>query len=334
MDHAVVVSGTGSKLPDQVVSNHDLEKIVDTSDEWIVQRTGIRERRKVAPDEATSDIASEAARRALDMAQLDATELDGILLCTVTPDTFVPAGACYVHRDIGAVNATAFDLTGACTGWAYGMQVGKALIQANGWRHCLVIGAEALSRILDYEDRNTCILFGDGAGATILSRKDITPSGVIESSGIIDLGSGSDGIGWDLIIQPAGGSRLPPSEETIRERQHFLTMKGREVFKFAVKKMAELVRTAAERNNIGIEDIQHFVPHQVNIRILEAVFDNLGLPMDRCIVNLDRVGNTSAASVPIALDEAVRDGRISRGDLVFTAAFGSGLTWGWNLFRF
>lgn len=329
----VVIAGTGSAVPDHVVTNHDLEKLVDTSDEWIVQRTGIRERRFVAPHEANSDLSVPAARRALEMAGLPATDLDGIILCTVTPDTFVPAGSCYVHRDLGAVNATAFDLTAACTGWVYGVHVGRSMIQAGQWKHCVVIGAECLSRILNMADRNTCVLFGDGAGAVVLSRGDLAPT-LPESSCILDSSTGTDGAGWDLIVQPAGGARMPASAETVSGNLHALTMRGREVFKFAVKKMAEMLRTCLDRNRLTMHDISLIVPHQVNIRILEAVFEALQLPMDRCMVNLDRYGNTSAASVPIALDEAVRTKRIQRGDLVFTTAFGSGLTWGWSLIRF
>ncbi|MGE3164176.1 MAG: 3-oxoacyl-ACP synthase III family protein [Planctomycetota bacterium] len=329
----VVIAGTGSAVPERVVTNHELEKLVDTSDEWIVQRTGIRERRFVGPSEANSDLSVPAARRALEMAGIPATDLDGIILCSVTPDTFVPAGSCYVHRDLGAVNATAFDLTAACTGWIYGVHVGRTMIQAGQWRHCVVIGAECLSRILNMTDRNTCVLFGDGAGAVVLSRGDLAPH-VPEGSAIVDSCTGTDGTGWDLIVQPAGGARMPASVETVTNHLHALTMRGREVFKFAVKKMAEMVRVCLERNGLTLDDIALIVPHQVNIRILEAVFDALHLPMDRCMVNLDRYGNTSAASVPIALDEAVRAGRIRRGDLVFATAFGSGLTWGWALIRF
>lgn len=334
MHQKVVVTGTGSHVPDEIITNFDLEKMVDTSDEWIVQRTGIHERRRVAPHEATSDIATASARKALEMAQLPADRVDGLILCSVTPDTFVPAGSCYIHRDLETVNATAFDLTAACTGWAYGVQVAKSMIISGEWEHAIVIGAESLSKILDYEDRNTCILFGDGAGSTVISRADVATVPIPDDSDIIDQVCGTDGVGWDLILQPGGGSRIPATSASVDEKKHFLTMRGREVFKFAVKKMTELVKTCIERNDIELESIDHFVPHQVNIRILEAVFDNLGLSMDKCIVNLDRVGNTSAASVPIAMDEAVREGRIQRGDLVFTTAFGSGLTWGWNLIRY
>lgn len=328
----IVISGTGSRVPDRVVTNHELERLVDTSDEWITQRTGIRERRFVGPDEANTELSAPAGRRALEMAGLAPTDLDGIILCTVTPDTFVPAGACYIQRELGATRATAFDLTGACTGWVYGTMVARSMIQSGAWRHALVIGAECLSRIMDMTDRNTVVLFGDGAGATVISDADLLPN-LPASSNIIDCDSGSDGRGWDLILMRGGGSRMPATHESVDAKHHFITMNGREVFKFAVKKMAELMRTCVARNQLSFDDIDLVVPHQVNIRILEAVFDNLGLSMDRCFVNLDRYGNTSAASVPIALDECVRSGRLQRGQLVFTAAFGSGLTWGWNLIR-
>lgn len=329
----VVISGTGAAVPSRVVTNHDLEKIVETSDEWIVQRTGIKQRHFVSDGEANSDISVPAARQALEAANLAPDALDGLILCSVTPDTFVPAGACHIHRDLGAVNATAFDLTAACTGWAYGVMVAKSMIDSGQWRHCMVIGAECLSRILNMKDRNTCVLFGDGAGATLLSRADLAAH-VPDGSGILDCGSGTDGQGWELILQPAGGSKAPATPDSVAEDLHTLTMSGREVFKFAVKKMSEMVRTCIERNNLSLDDIAMIVPHQVNIRILDAVFDNLGLSMDRCMVNLDRYGNTSAASVPIALDEAVRENRIRRGDLIITTAFGAGLTWGWNLIRY
>ena len=328
----VVISGTGSHLPETVVTNHDLEKLVDTSDEWITQRTGIRERRWVQEHEANSDISSPAARKAVEAAGIQPEDLDAIILCTVTPDTFVPAGACYIQRDIGAVNATAFDMTAACTGWVYGSMMAHSMIQNGTWKHVLVVGAETLSRILDKEDRNTVVLFSDGAGATVLSRADAV-EGLHPESRFIDFGTGSDGQGWDLILLEGGGSRMPAGETSVAERKHYLTMNGREVFKFAVKKMAEMMRTCVEQNGITLDDIDLVVPHQVNIRILDAVFDNLGMSMERCVVNLDRYGNSSAASLPIALDEAVRSGRIQRGDLIFTTAFGSGLTWGWNLIR-
>lgn len=329
----VVISGTGSAVPDRVVTNDDLAEIVETSDEWIAQRTGIRQRHFVGEGESNTDISVPAGRRALEMAGLEATDLDGIILCSVTPDTFVPAGSCHIHRDLGATNATAFDLTAACTGWAYGIMVARSMVLSDAWKHCMVIGAETLSRILNMDDRNTCVLFGDGAGATILSRADLRPD-VPETSDILDCGSGTDGQGWDLILQPAGGSRMPASAESVSEKLHTLTMRGRDVFKFAVKKMTEMVNTCIQRNDLTLDEISLIVPHQVNIRILDAVFDALGLPMDRCMVNLDRYGNTSAASIPIAFDEAVREGRIKRGDLIVTTAFGSGLTWGWNLIRY
>ncbi|MEM7163997.1 MAG: beta-ketoacyl-ACP synthase III, partial [Planctomycetota bacterium] len=302
------------------------------SDEWITQRTGIRERRWVNEDQANSDLSSPAARNAVEAAGIAPEDLDAVILCTVTPDTFVPAGACYIQRDLGAVNATAFDMTAACTGWVYGTMVAHNMIQTGAWKHAVVVGAETLSRILDKEDRNTVVLFSDGAGATVLSRADAV-SGLHPNSQILDFGTGSDGNGWDLILLPGGGSRRPATQHSVDEKQHYLTMNGREVFKFAVKKMAEMMRTCVEKNGISFDDIDLVVPHQVNIRILDAVFDNLGLSMDRCVVNLDRYGNSSAASLPIALDEAVRSGRIQRGDLIFTTAFGSGLTWGWNLIR-
>ncbi len=322
------ISGTGRYLPEKRLTNADLEKVVDTSDEWIQQRTGVCERRIAADDQSTSDLGAEAARRALLAAELDTDAVEAIILCTITPDTYTPAGAVYIQRHLGCRKVAAFDLSAACTGFVYGLSVANAFIQSGTYRHVLVIGAETLSRVVDYTDQTTCILFGDGAGAVVVSRAE---EGSL--SALLDSQLCADGEGADLIEIKAGGSTLPASHETVEAGQHFLTMKGKEVFKFATKSMVELINTALERNGFVPSDLSLVVPHQVNARIIEAALKKIDLPDDRVLVNLDRYGNTSAASVPIGLAEAVETGRLNRGDLVIFVAFGAGLTWGYNLLR-
>ena len=322
------VTGVGAYVPERRMTNRDLEDLVDTSDEWIVQRTGIRERRIVAPDQATSDLAVEAARNALADAGEDAASIDCIILATCTPDTILPAGAVYVQRALAARSAAAFDVSAACTGFVYGMTIGSSLIASGVHQKVIVIGAEALSRIVDFEDRNTCILFGDGAGAVVLARTDDdSPSRFVDSRLY------SDGEGKCLIEQPAGGSRLPATHETIDARQHFVKMQGREVFKFATRVIVELIETALERNGLSPADLKLVVPHQVNFRIIEAALKKIDLPPERLYINLERYGNTSAASVPLGLSEAVAERRVERGDWVLLLAFGAGMTWGYNLLR-
>ncbi len=328
------IAGTGSYVPERRLTNADLEKIVDTSDEWILQRTGIRERRIAAEGESTSDLAIQAARQALAAAEREASEIEAVILCTVTPDTYMPAGAVYVQRELGCERAAAFDLSAACTGFVYGVTVGSSLIQTGMYRNLLVIGAETLSRVIDYEDRGTCILFGDGAGAVVLSRsgeKDTTVAAT--GPAVIDNYLCADGSGADLIEIRAGGSAAPATHETVEARQHFLTMNGKEVFKFATRSMIELIETALERNNLKVDDIACVVPHQVNHRIIEAALKKIPIDENRLHLNLEKYGNTSAASIPIALDEAVAAGRLNRGDIVLLVAFGAGLTWGYNLLR-
>ncbi len=328
----VFFAGTGMLLPERVLKNTDLEQMVDTSDEWIVQRTGIRERRLVSEDETTSTLAVEASRQALEEAGLSPTDLDAIILATITPDTQCPACAVYVQNALGAVNACAFDVNAACTGFVYSTALASGLIRSGIHEHVLVIGAEALSRFVDYTDRNTCILFGDGAGAAVLSK---APPADTDGNGsrVIDFYLRSDGARWNLIAIAAGGSRQPASADTVAERMHFLRQNGKEVFKFATKTLVEMVETAASRNGIRVQDLELVIPHQVNYRIIEAALKKLDLPPEKIYLNLERYGNTSAASVPIALHEAVQEGRIQRGDLVLLVAFGAGLTWGYNLIR-
>lgn len=320
--------GTGAYVPEKVLSNQDLESMVDTSDEWITQRTGIKERRLAASDQATSDLAVRAARVALAQADLHPEDLDAIVVATLSPDTIAPAAAVYVQRELGARRAAAFDLNAACTGFVYGVTVGSSLIGSGVLRNVLVIGAETLSRFIDWEDRKTCILFGDGAGAAILSRAEEG-----DGSRILDHYLRSDGSGCQLIHIPGGGCRMPATHESVERRDHFLKMQGPEVFKFATRTMIELLETAMARNSLTLDDIDLLIPHQVNYRVIEAVRRKVPIPEERVLLNLDRYGNTSAASVPIALHEAVERGRVARGQTVLLVAFGAGLTWGYNLIR-
>lgn len=327
------ISGTGSYLPERRLTNFDIEKMVDTSDEWIVQRTGIRERRIARKDEATSDLAVAAARVALDASGRSASDLQAIILCTVTPDTYMPAGAVYVQRALGAGEAAAFDLSAACTGFIHGLTVGSSLIRSGMYETILVIGAETLSRIIDFTDRNTCILFGDGAGAVILTNNPSPRTPDSPHLRVVDSYLRSDGNGCALIEMPGGGSRMPTTHETVEAKQHFLRMQGKEVFKFATKCMVELIEAALERNHLVPDDLGLIVPHQVNSRIIEAAVKKIAIPVERMVLNLDRYGNTSAASVPIALHEAASSGRIKKGEYVLLVAFGAGLTWGYNLLK-
>lgn len=317
--------GTGSYAPDRVLTNLDLEKLVDTSDEWIRSRTGIRERRIAGPDVATSDIAYEASLKALESSGVDARDLDGIIVGTVTPDYLFPSTACILQSRLGAKKAFAFDLLAGCSGFLYALQAGKGIIGCGDAQKILIIGAETLSKITDFRDRNTCILFGDGAGAAVISAS--------ETPGILSTCLGANGDEWELLYMPGGGSRIPPSEESIKNGSHYLKMKGNEVFKEAVKALESSSLEAIKRADITPEEIDLFIPHQANIRILEAVRKRVGLPEEKVFSNLDRYGNTSSASVPIALDEAVRSGRVKEGDTILISVFGAGFTWGAAVIR-
>lgn len=317
---AVGIIGIGTYVPEKIMTNKDLESIVETSDEWIVDRTGIRERRIAAPEMATSDLASRAAQRALDDAGVTAEEIDLIIVATATPDMFFPSTACLVQANLKATNAAAFDLTAGCSGFVYAMVTGSQFIAAGLYKKILVIGAESLSKILDWTDRNTCVLFGDGAGAAVLA--ETTPG-----YGILASQLGADGAGGDLLKLPAGGSRNPATAETIAQRMHFVHMSGNEVFKFAVKIMGEAALKALEAAGLSADDVDCLIPHQANIRIIQSAAKRLKLPMDKVMVNVDKYGNTSAASIPIALEEAVHAGRIKQGDNVVLVGFGAGLTW-------
>lgn len=315
-------------VPEKVLTNFDLEKMVDTSDAWIRERTGIRERRIAAPEESTSDLATRAAKEALAAANLSPEEIDLIIVATASPDMLFPATACLVQANLGASRAAAFDLEAGCSGFIYGLAVGAQFIATGSCRHVLVIGAETLSRLTNWEDRSTCVLFGDGAGAAVLS--PVSPP-----RGILSFYLRSDGSGGELLKLPAGAARLPASRETVESRLHFIAMNGREVFKFAVRAMEEAALEALNRAGVSSQEIDCFVPHQANIRIIDATAKRLGLPPEKVVVNIDRYGNTSAASIPIALYEAVAQGKIKPGEsTVLMVAFGAGLTWGSVLMRY
>jgi len=317
---SVGIIGTGKYLPDHVVTNHDLEKIVETSDEWIVDRTGIRERRIADPGFATSDLAALAAEQALLDAGITADEIDLIIVATCTPDMGLVSTACLVQDKIKASKAAAFDLAAACAGFAYGLVVGSQCVKTGLYKKVLVIGAETLSKIIDWTDRNTCVLFGDGAGAVVLGE---VPAGY----GILGVDLGSEGSGADFLKVPAGGSRLPATNETVNGRQHFLYMNGSEVFKFAIKVMGESAVRALDHAGLSNTDIDCLVPHQANMRIINSAAKRLKVPMEKVMVNVDKYGNTSGATIPIALDEAIKSNKIKHDDIVVLVGFGAGLTW-------
>jgi len=319
------ITGTGSYVPAKTLTNADLENMVATSDQWITERTGIRSRAVVGPGEACSDLAVKAARRALEAANISATDLDMILLATCTGDYPLPATACLIQHQLGATKAAACDLGAACCGFVYALSMADAYVKT-GMRHVLVVGSEVMSAITDWTDRNTCVLFGDGAGAAVVSASE-------GASGVLSTHLRSDGALWELIAVPGGGSRLPPSEKVVTEKLNCIKMKGNETFKVAVRTLEEIARETLAANQFTIADLDLYVPHQANVRILRAVADRLELPLEKVMLNLDRYGNTSAASIPIALDEAVRQGRIKQGSLVMLGAFGAGLTWASALIR-
>lgn len=322
----VKILGTGSYAPPRVITNRDLEKLVDTNDQWIVERTGIKQRHAADPGVPTSEIAATAARKALEASKVSPEEIDTIIVATSSPDRIVPPTAVYVQKLLGCWNAGCYDLVAACTGFAYGLSSGRAYISSGQSKRCLVIGAEELSKITNYSDRTTCILFGDGAGAVVLGPSD-------DDSDILYSKMGCDGRTADLIITPGGGTDRPLTAETLEKKDHMLQMKGREVYKFAVPKFVEIIQTALIATDLKISEIAHFIPHQMNARMIESVAERLGFPMERIVMNIADYGNTSAASIPIALDEAVRAGRVKRGDLILMSAMGAGITWGTVVLR-
>lgn len=317
----VGIIGTGSYVPEQRVTNKDLEKIIDTNEDWIVTRTGISERRKAEGHLATSDMGVLAAQKAIEAAGITPEDLDLIIVATITSDMIFPSTACIIQDKIGATKAAAFDLNAACTGFIYGLSVASQFITTGMYKYVLVIGAETMTRVLNPTDRNTLILFGDGAGAAILGP-------VAEGEGLLSFDLGSDGSGAMLLYQEAGGSRLPSSIETVEAGKHYMTMFGNDVFKFAVRIMGEASIKALDKAGLAREDLDYLVPHQANIRIVDAAVKRLALPTEKVFINLDRYGNMSGASIPVALDEAVRSKKINKDDTVLLVGFGAGLTWG------
>ena len=316
----VGVIGLGHYLPDKVLTNQDLEKMVDTTDEWITTRTGIKQRRLAGPGTATSDIAALAAKEALEDAKMPAEQLELLIIATVTPDMQFPSTACLVQAKIGATNAAAFDISAACSGFIYAISVAEAMIKSGQYKNALVIGAEILSSIVDWQDRNTCVLFGDGAGAVVLAP--------VKEGGILSTYLASDGNAAGLLNLPAGGSAMPATVDTVNNRQHYLKMSGNEVFKLAVKAMADAADKAAKRAGISsVEQVDLIIPHQANMRILLAVANRLKIPQEKLFLNVEKYGNMSSASTAVALYEAVKQGKIKKGNNVMLVAFGAGLTW-------
>lgn len=317
----VTIAGTGSYVPEKVLTNADLEKIVDTTDEWITSRTGIKERRIAAEGENTSDLATKAAERALEQAQIKAEDLDLIIVATISPDTITPATACYVQHKLGAKKAVAFDISAACSGFLYAMKLAKRMISDGAFSNALIIGAEKLSAFVNWDDRNTCVLFGDGAGAAVLRKSEPGEGRILATE------MGTDGAQTGILNIPGGGSACPITAENAADKLASLNMQGREVFKLAVNAMKNASEKAIERAGLKPEDIKLVIPHQANLRIIDAIADRLTIPNEQVFVNLDKYGNTSAAAVAIALDEAHRQGRFERGDNIVLVVFGAGLTW-------
>jgi 3-oxoacyl-[acyl-carrier-protein] synthase III len=321
------ITAVGCYSPPCVLTNEDLEKLVDTNDQWIVERTGIRERHIAGQGVATSDLAYEAAKVALANRGIAATELDAIIVCTVTPDMLFPATACIVQHKLGAKGAWGFDLIAACSGFVYGLTTAAHLVAAGSHKKVLVIGADTMSRILDYTDRSTCILFGDGAGAMLVEHAEEGESGFIGHFNEID------GSGGDFLKMPAGGSRMPASAETVKNRMHFVKQDGGQVFKYAVRKMFEICSELLQKHNLTGADVKLMVPHQANRRIILAAAERLGMTSDQLVINIDRFGNTTAATIPLAMRDALDAQRVQKGDLVLFAAVGAGYTAGANLWR-
>ena len=323
MAHSVTISGTGSYVPKKVLTNHDLEAIVDTTDEWISTRTGIKERRIASDTQSTSDLATEAARSAMADANVSGEEIDLIIVATISPDAFFPATACYVQQNIEATNALCFDVSAACSGFLYAMQIAENLILSGQRKTALIIGAEKLSSMVDWEDRNTCVLFGDGAGSVILTVDENNKNG----RKLLSSSLGSDGRQTDILHVPGGGSACPITPENADQKLNTIRMQGREVYKYAVNAMRRAAEDALQKYGLGAEDVDMVIPHQANLRIIEAITDRMGIPKEKTFINLTKYGNTSAAAVAIALDEANKTKSINEGDTVLLVAFGAGLTW-------
>lgn len=322
------ITGMGSSVPENVMTNADFEKILDTSDEWITQRTGIKERRIATEDQSTSTFATEAAQKALADAGIEATDLDLIIVSTVSPDMPFPSTACFVQDALGAAEVPCFDLSAACSGFIYGLTVGSQFIETGKYKKILVVGADSLSKMCDFTDRGSCILFGDAAGAVVL--EPTTEDG----KGVVHTVLHAKGAGWDLIHVPGGGSKTPATAETVEQGQHFVKMKGRDVYKFAVEKMQWLLGNCMENANLSVDDIDLVVPHQVNMRIIKSATEKYNFPIEKVYVNLDKFGNSSAASIPLALDEAYHKGLVGPGKNIVMVAFGAGLTWAGAVVKF
>lgn len=322
-----VILGTGSEVPTKVITNHELEKMVDTSDEWITVRTGIKERRVLEEGKGNADMAVRAARRALDDAGVEPDDLDAIIMGTVSADYLMPSSACVLEDLLGARNAFSFDVGAACSGFINALSVADSYILSGKIKTALVVGSDALSRWLNWQDRTTCILFGDAAGAVVLGASE-------NGAGVLSTALRTDGSYVKTLYVPAGGSRRPATPETVRNNEHTIAMNGKEVFKIAVRSMEEISRQALDEAQVGIEQVSLVIPHQANKRIILALAERLGVPMDKIMVNLDKYGNTSAASIPVALDEARRDGRIRSGDIVLMNSFGAGFAWGAAVVKF
>jgi len=326
----VKITALGCYVPPRLLTNDDLEKMVETNNQWILERTGISERHIAGPEAATSDLAVEAARQALEQRGMDAADLDAILVCTVTPDMFFPSTACLVQHQIGATRAWGFDLVAACSGFVYGLTTAAHLVGAGTHDKVLVIGSDTMSRIIDYTDRSTCVLFGDGAGAMLvepLAAHDDQRLGFIDFIGQID------GSGGNYLKMPAGGSRMPATVETVKGRMHYVHQDGQQVFKYAVKKMFEVSSGLLARNGLSPKDVDLMIPHQANRRIISATAERLGLACDKVIINIDKYGNTTAGTIPLATRDAIETGRLKKGDLVLFAAVGAGYTVGASLWR-
>lgn len=322
------IKGTGSFAPERVVPNSYFEKILDTTDEWISSRTGIKERRMLEPGQGLSDMATPACRSAMEMAGVEAKDIDLIIVGTSTPDMVTPSTGCFIQEKLGATKAVPFDISAACPGFIFGLGVAEKFLQDGSHDLALVVGGEVLSTRLDYEDRGTCVLFGDGAGAVVVGPKQESDKGELLSTHLH-----SDGKLWELLTVE-GGSKNPPTRELIDARGHFLKMQGQEIFKHAVRSMEEVAIEAMEKNDVTAEDIDWFIPHQANMRIMEVVAKRLKIPLEKVIITIHKWGNTSAGTIPMSFDDGVRSGKIKRGDLVLITSFGAGLTWGGSLFRF
>jgi 3-oxoacyl-[acyl-carrier-protein] synthase III len=326
----VKITALGCYVPPRVLTNDDLEKMVDTNNQWILERTGISERHIADPGVATSDLAVEAARQALEQRGIDAADLDALLVCTVTPDMLFPATACLVQHQIGATRAWGFDLVAACSGFLYGLTTAVHLVGAGTHNKVLVIGSDTMSRIIDYTDRSTCVLFGDGAGAMLIEPLEADED---QRLGFIDFIGQIDGSGGDYLKMPAGGSRMPASIQTVERRLHYVHQDGQQVFKYAVKKMFEVSSVLLARNGLSPKDVDLMIPHQANRRMITATADRLGLACDKVIINIDKYGNTTAGTIPLATRDAIESGRLKKGDLVLFAAVGAGYTVGASLWR-